>query len=154
MFHYQSIVLYFHQIIGRDWKNGNNWRHLPIWRGGRHAKAYEIAPTHYPLRCPFGDSECKKNAKVTDCFSLIFHPTLQNIFCLAQQWPDCAQKKNQKHFRRQNLSAILKNSQKGRRGPQRKLKLCMVKKGIMSSKKAQNSDFRWGPLHGENGLLK
>jgi len=54
--------------------------------------------------------------------------------------PDFAQK-NQKNFRRQNLSTISKNSQKGRRGPQRKLKFCMVKKEIMSSKKAQNSDF-------------
>ena len=67
--------------------------------------------------------------------------------------PDFAQKKNQKHFRRQNLSTISKNSQKGKRGPQRKLKFCMVKKGIISNKKAQKSDFRWGPLHGENGLL-
>ena len=44
--------------------------------------------------------------------------------------PDFAQKKNQKNFRRQNLSTILKNSQKGKWGPQRKLKFCMVKKGI------------------------
>ena len=31
--------------------------------------------------------------------------------------PDLAQKKNQKNFRRQNLSTISKNSQKDRRGP-------------------------------------
>ena len=54
---------------------------------------------------------------------------------------DFAQKKNQKKVRRQNLSTISKNSQKDKRGPQRKLKFCMVKKGIMLSKKAQNSDF-------------
>ena len=55
---------------------------------------------------------------------------------------DFAQKKNQKKVRRQNLSTISKNSQKGKRGPKRKLKFCMLKKWIMSNKKAQKSDFR------------
>ena len=42
---------------------------------------------------------------------------------------DFAQKENQENSRGQNLSRISKKFHKGRRGPQLKMKLCMVRKG-------------------------
>ena len=60
--------------------------------------------------------------------------------------PDFAQKKNEKKFRRQNLSTISTNSQKGKRGPQRKLKFCMVKKGSCRMKKLKKATSAEAPF--------
>ena len=69
--------------------------------------------------------------------------------------PDSWPIKLQQIFRNQNLQILLQAFEKARRRPQSKLIFCVV--GLASyrvEKKAQNSEFDWGPLHGEIGLLK
>ena len=68
--------------------------------------------------------------------------------------PDSWPKNLQQTFIKQNLQILRKTFGKARRGPQWNLIFCVV--GFLSElkKKAQNSDFHWGPLHGEIRLLK
>ena len=57
-------------------------------------------------------------------------------------------------FRKQILLKLSPTFRKAWRGPQLGLIFSMVKIRTMPRKKAQNSDFNWGPLHSEIGLLK
>ena len=60
--------------------------------------------------------------------------------------PDFLLKKLQQIFRKQNLKILSQTLGKARRGAQWKLIFCL--KGLHSElrRKAQNSDFHWGPL--------
>ena len=71
----------------------------------------------------------QKSPKVRACFSLISNPIFPKFDFWHGYDPDFAQKENQENSRGQNLSRISKKFQKGRRGPQLKMKFCMVRKG-------------------------
>jgi len=129
--------------------------HLLGWRWAASLTGARAA-LHYRLRWPFGDSEMqKKKCKSNSLFLIHFwYHTPKKCLFGAAMTQILHRKKIRKILEDKICQQFKKKSQKGRRGPQRKLKFWLVKKGIMSSKKVQNSNFHWGPLQGENGLLK
>ena len=114
-----------------------------------------ILTMHYRLGWPLGRFFSQKMFK-----SKVLFLSNKKIFLSKSSdlWegydPDFWPKNLQQTFIKQNLQILRKTFGKARRGPQWNLIFCVV--GFLSElrKKAQNSDFHWGPLHGEIGLLK
>ena len=68
--------------------------------------------------------------------------------------PDFAPKKIPHIFWKQIWPKLRPMLRKAWRGAQWRLIFCMMKILTLPRKKALNSDFKWGPLHGETTLLK